>query len=119
MARALLKERLENVSLVQRMGAVQPELLEKDEIIKSLEDERTQKSQSEMEKLRASDGGGSGVDTRAKQRPGAPTSTCCEGSRISPGSSYVHSTAKNKPTIQKISSMSRKRSVSLIWKNLG
>ena len=67
MARALVKERLENASLVQRMGAVQPELLEKDEIIKSLEEERT-KFQSEMEKLRASGGGGSGVDTRAKQR---------------------------------------------------
>ena len=67
MARALVKERLENASLVQRMGAVQPELLEKDEIIKSLEDERS-KIQSEIEKLRASGGGGSGADTRAKQR---------------------------------------------------
>ena len=66
MARALVKERLENASLVQRLGAVQPELLEKDEIIRSLEEERN-KIQSEMEKLRAS-GGVGGSDTRAKQR---------------------------------------------------
>ncbi len=66
MARALVKERLENASLVQRLGAVQPELLEKDEIIRSLEEERN-KIQSEMEKLRAS-GGLGGNDARAKQR---------------------------------------------------
>ena len=65
-ARALVKERLENASLVQRLGAVQPELLEKDEIIRSLEEERN-KIQSEMEKLRAS-GGVGGNDARAKQR---------------------------------------------------
>lgn len=66
MARALVKERLENASLVQRLGAVQPELLEKDEIIRSLEEERN-KIQSEMEKLRAS-GAVGGSDARAKQR---------------------------------------------------
>ena len=66
MARALVKERLENASLAQRLGAVQPELLEKDEIIRSLEEERN-KIQSEMEKLRVS-GGIGGSDTRAKQR---------------------------------------------------
>ena len=65
MARALVKERLENASLVERIGAVQPELLEKDEIIKSLEEERS-KIQSEMEKLRAS--GVSAGDNRAKMR---------------------------------------------------
>ena len=66
MARALVKERLENASLAQRLGAVQPELLERDEIIRSLEEERN-KIQSEMEKLRAS-GGVGGSDARAKQR---------------------------------------------------
>lgn len=65
MARALVKERLENASLLQRIGAVQPELLEKDEIIKSLEEERS-KIHSEMEKLRSS--GASGNDSRAKTR---------------------------------------------------
>lgn len=64
-ARALVKERLENASLLQRIGAVQPELLEKDEIIKSLEEERS-KIHSEMEKLRSS--GAIGNDSRAKAR---------------------------------------------------
>ena len=65
MARALVKERLDKASLLQRIGAVQPELLEKDEIIKSLEEERS-KIHSEMEKLRSS--GASGNDSRAKTR---------------------------------------------------
>ncbi|KAL2042419.1 hypothetical protein N7G274_004911 [Stereocaulon virgatum] len=67
MARALVKERLENASLLQRIGAVQPELLEKDEIIKSLEEERS-RIQSEVESLRATGGGSNGADARAKQR---------------------------------------------------
>ena len=65
MARALLKERMESASLLQRIGAVQPELLEKDEIIKSLEEERS-KIRSDMEKLRSI--GASGNDNRAKTR---------------------------------------------------
>ena len=64
LARALVKERLETASLVERLGAVQPELLEKEEIIKSLEDDRN-KIQAELEKLRGSGGGG---DTRIKAR---------------------------------------------------
>ena len=64
-ARALVKERVENASLLQKIGAVQPELLEKDEIIKSLEEERS-KIYSEMEKLRSS--GASGNDSRARMR---------------------------------------------------
>ena len=64
-ARALVKERLESASLLQRIGAVQPEVLEKDEIIKSLEEERS-KANSEMEKLRSS--GLNGNDSRAKTR---------------------------------------------------
>lgn len=64
-ARALVRERVENASLLQRIGAVQPELLEKDEIIKSLEEERS-KIYSEMEKLRSS--GASGNDNRARIR---------------------------------------------------
>ena len=64
-ARALIKERLENASLLQKIGAVQPELLEKDEIIKSLEEERN-KVHFELDKLRSS--GASGNDTRAKAR---------------------------------------------------
>ena len=64
-ARALVRERVENASLLQKIGTVQPELLEKDEIIKSLEEERS-KVLSEMEKLRSS--GGSGSDSRARMR---------------------------------------------------
>ena len=65
MARALVKERLENASLLQRLGALQPDLSEKDEIIKSLENERD-KILSDMEKLRSS--GASSNDSRAKTR---------------------------------------------------
>ena len=64
-ARALVRERVENASLLHKIGAVKPELLEKDEIIKSLEEERS-KVLSEMEKLRSS--GGSGNDSRARIR---------------------------------------------------
>lgn len=63
-ARALVKERQENASLLQRIGAVRPELSEKDVIIKSLEEERA-KTYSEMERLRA--GGGSG-ESRVRTR---------------------------------------------------
>ena len=64
LARALVKERLETASLVERLGAIHPELLEKEEIIKSLEEDRS-KIQSELEKLRTSGGGG---DYRIKTR---------------------------------------------------
>ena len=65
MARALVTQRLENASLLQRIGAVQPELIEKDEIIKALEEEQS-KTHAEIEKLRA--GGAGGGDNRAKLR---------------------------------------------------
>ena len=50
-ARALAHERLENASLVERLGAVQPELSEKEVLIESLEKERD-KLQAELEKFR-------------------------------------------------------------------
>lgn len=64
LARALVQERLEKASLFERLGAVQPEVLEKEEIIKSLEAEKG-RLQNEVEKLRAS--GGSG-DSRLRSR---------------------------------------------------
>lgn len=64
LVRALVQERLEKASLVDRLGAIQPEILEKDEIIKSLEAGRG-KLQIEVEKLRVS--GGSG-DSRLRSR---------------------------------------------------
>ena len=65
MAKALVSQRLENANLLQRMGALQPELAERDEIIKSLDEERS-KIHVEMEKLRTS--GGGSADSRAKTR---------------------------------------------------
>ncbi|KAL9606621.1 MAG: hypothetical protein Q9179_000207 [Wetmoreana sp. 5 TL-2023] len=63
-ARALMKERIETATLAERLGRIQPELLEKDEIIKSLEEER-KNCQAEIEKLRSNSGAG---DTRVKAR---------------------------------------------------
>ncbi|KAL8684816.1 MAG: hypothetical protein Q9218_008123, partial [Villophora microphyllina] len=63
-ARALMKERLETASLTEKIGRVRPELSEKDEIIRSLEEERS-KTHLEMEKLRSSGGAG---DPRVKAR---------------------------------------------------
>lgn len=63
-ARALVEYRLDNISLVEKLGAIKPELIEKDEIIKSLEDERNH-MRAEMDKLRSS---GGGSDSRAKAR---------------------------------------------------
>ncbi len=64
LARALVQQRLDNVSLVDKLGAIKPELLEKDEIIKSLEDERDN-MRAEIEKLRVN---GGGSDSRVKAR---------------------------------------------------
>ena len=64
LARALVKERLESASLLERLGAIHPELLEKEEIIKSLEEDRN-KIHSELDRLRTSGGGG---DHRVKAR---------------------------------------------------
>ncbi|KAL8810554.1 MAG: hypothetical protein Q9200_002476, partial [Gallowayella weberi] len=63
-ARALMRGRVETASLVERLGRVQPELMEKDEIIKSLEGECSN-SRAELEKLRATSGAG---DPRFKAR---------------------------------------------------
>ena len=59
LARALVQERLEKASLVDRLGAVQPEVLEKEEMMKSLEAERS-RLQDEVDKLRVSGGSGDG-----------------------------------------------------------
>lgn len=64
LARALMKERVETASLVERLGRIQPELTEKDNIIKSLEKQHSE-CQAELEKLRSSGGAG---DARVKAR---------------------------------------------------
>ncbi|KAK5168746.1 coiled-coil domain-containing protein mad1 [Saxophila tyrrhenica] len=51
MARAFLQERLERLSLVDKLGSVQPELSAKDEEVQRLQDEKAQ-MQAEMERLR-------------------------------------------------------------------
>lgn len=51
LVRALTEQRVENASLVDRIGRLQPELSEKDELIKSLEEERNT-IKAEIEKLR-------------------------------------------------------------------
>lgn len=64
MACALAQERLENASLTDRLGVIQPEVLEKEAIIRGLEAERI-KLHAEMERLRTAGGGG---DNRARAR---------------------------------------------------
>ena len=64
LARALVQERLEKLLFVEKLGAVQPEVLEKEEIIKSLETEKS-RLHIEIDKLRVS--GGSG-DSRVRSR---------------------------------------------------
>ena len=63
-ARALAHERLENASLVESLGAVQPELSEKEALIESLEKERN-KLQADLEKFRS---GELSCDSRTKSR---------------------------------------------------
>ena len=68
MARALVKERLENASLVEKMGALQPEVMEKDGIIRGLE-ERLQKIQEELQHSKANptSTGPASIDSRTKK----------------------------------------------------
>ena len=65
-ARALAEERLEKASLVERLGAIQPEVTEKEELIRNLEAERN-RIRSEMEKLKTG-GATSSSDAKAKVR---------------------------------------------------
>ena len=68
MARAFLQQRIENASLVEQLGAIQPELTTKDETIRELEDERT-KLQSEAAQLKAAPAATTGgSDAKAKAR---------------------------------------------------
>ncbi|KAL5365286.1 spindle assembly checkpoint component Mad1 [Aspergillus floccosus] len=67
--KALLQERLEKATLVDRLGSVEAQCLEKDELIRSLETEKTNLRQ-EIEKLRtsAAAAGGAMPDSRVKAR---------------------------------------------------
>ncbi|KAJ6145696.1 Mitotic checkpoint [Penicillium chermesinum] len=63
--KALMEERIEKAAMVDKLGLVDAQFLEKDEAIKNLEDETT-KLNKEVESLRAA--GGAPADTRARQR---------------------------------------------------
>lgn len=64
LARALAAERIEKASLVKELGAVRPEISEKEAVISSLEGERD-KLHAELAKSKTSSGGS---DSRAKAR---------------------------------------------------
>ncbi|KAK4161042.1 spindle assembly checkpoint component Mad1 [Cladorrhinum sp. PSN259] len=60
-ARALVAERLNSASLLDRLGSLQPEISDRDNIIKILENEKANLLE-QIEKLRASGGSGGGND---------------------------------------------------------
>jgi mitotic spindle assembly checkpoint protein MAD1 len=60
-ARALVSERLHSASLTEKLGELQPEIADRDNIIKTLENEKA-RLLDEMEKLRATGGSGAGND---------------------------------------------------------
>lgn len=64
LAKAFVKERLENASMVDRVGAVQAELTARDETIKSLENEKA-KIREELEKLKSA---GNASDSKQRMR---------------------------------------------------
>lgn len=64
LAKAFVRERLETASLVDRLGAIQPELTARDETIKALEEEKG-KLHEELEKLKSA---GSASDSKLRLR---------------------------------------------------
>lgn len=64
LAKAFVKERLENASMVDRVGAVQAELTARDETIKSLENEKA-KIREELDKLKSA---GNASDSKLRMR---------------------------------------------------
>ncbi|KAI9852915.1 MAG: Mitotic spindle assembly checkpoint protein MAD1 [Thelocarpon superellum] len=67
LAKALIQERLEKAALVEKMGNVDPEMAEKEDIIKSLEADKD-RLQREAEKLRAGGHGDSKARTRLERQ---------------------------------------------------
>lgn len=60
-ARALVAERLHSASLIEKLGELQPEIADRDNIIKSLEDQKA-KLLNQIEKLRTTGGSTAGND---------------------------------------------------------
>jgi mitotic spindle assembly checkpoint protein MAD1 len=67
LARALVQERIETATLLERLGGLEPALSEKDSIIQSLEDEKT-KLAEELEKAKTSGGGDSKLRIRLEKQ---------------------------------------------------
>ncbi|QSZ33145.1 hypothetical protein DSL72_002731 [Monilinia vaccinii-corymbosi] len=67
LARALVEERMQTATLVERLGAMESEVLDKDNIIGSLKNDKRTMSE-EMEKFKAAGGGASGGDAKARLR---------------------------------------------------
>ena len=65
LARALVEERLQTASLVERLGNLEPELSEKDSIIQSLEGEKS-KLAEQVDKLKSSGGGNGNNKTQLR-----------------------------------------------------
>ncbi|OAX84367.1 hypothetical protein ACJ72_01259 [Emergomyces africanus] len=66
-ARALVQARIENASLLNKVGTIQAEVTEKSELVQSLETENSS-LQKEITKLRVGGTTGNGLDARAKTR---------------------------------------------------
>jgi mitotic spindle assembly checkpoint protein MAD1 len=67
LARAFMRERLEKAALLERLGAVQPDLAVKDDNIRSLEEDKIRLT-SEIEKLKQQPAPTSAGDPKAKAR---------------------------------------------------
>ncbi|KAI9674126.1 MAG: coiled-coil domain-containing protein mad1 [Caeruleum heppii] len=67
LAKAFVQERVEKVALMEKMGHVEPELSEKEEIIKSLEMDKV-KLRQEMDRLRSGGAGDSKVRSRLERQ---------------------------------------------------
>ncbi|KAL2363988.1 hypothetical protein RJZ56_003087 [Blastomyces dermatitidis] len=66
-ARALVEARIENASLLNKVGTIQAEVAEKAELVRNLETEKSN-LQQDIAKLRAGNSVGNGFDSRAKTR---------------------------------------------------
>lgn len=67
MARAFVRERMERLTLVEKLGAVQPELAIRDDNVRVLQEEKS-KLQTELEKMKASGAGAGAGDAKARAR---------------------------------------------------
>ncbi len=67
LARALVEERVQKAALMEKIGSLQPEVSERDELIRSLEAERNS-LKSDLERLRTSGGSHGGARSRLERQ---------------------------------------------------